>query len=1102
MKKTLLTSLLIFTIYFCGFSQRFNYEKTSKFFAGLQIGYNWHTSDVKQVKPSVKFPVGLGVILGGSLNQDYGNFLSYDIRAKVYFGNWYGIDSDTTSAIKDNEPVNNLYQSLGYTVQNFKSTQVHTALELAVHFNRVKELSGIDPYFFGGIGFTFTNTRGNLVKNNQAYDYSKTSTGNILDKTYESELLKNDKGDLYDHSEVNILPSLGFGIGYYFNSSFSLGLEHTTTFFLGDYFDGTPLTQAGKASKPFKNDLYHFTSIYFRWYFRRHSRTHEKNQKTTPTAPPVTHSDPNKYDSSNRTLSDSNSSENNNQNSSTNQSKLLPPIVDFTNPSGETFTSSSPTFTLRANIENVVGSDRVKFTQNGANHTRFIYNPTTNTFESNVNLAPGANTFQLFASNAAGSAQDEVVIVYQRTPTNTVNPPVINIVSPASSPYTTNQLNYVVNAAIYNISSRNQLVVTLNDHPLSSYSFSQTNGINFSTNINLVPGANRLKIQGTNAAGSTEDQTVIIYSRGNSPQNIYPPEVKITTPNVSPYTTYSRKEQVVATLKYVDKKSQIKVKINQISTTNFTYNSTLHRLIYDADLYTGRNTIEISAVNPYGSGSDQVQIVLEKKVQKPKNLLPEVKITTPANNPSTIEDNSVKVFATTKNVSSRNEISVSVNGSPVPNFIFRLSKNQIEFTAELVKGNNTVEVKVNTTFGSASDMTKVIKKEKGTPPTVSIVTPNVEQTTTTKLTAQVIAELTQITGKNQIGVFVNGIQIYNFSYNPSTQRISFTANLSSSHLNTVKVNVTNPYGSATDEVKIQYKREPRVPKPTVYFTQPSSSGTTVIIPNYTVKAKVGNVTSPSGITVIKNGVVVPQSAYTFTAQSGLISYVTTLSLGKNTFVVKAQNTAGTAQATTNITRKELKTKKGQVILKGNVGNVKGKTPPTACGTMVDLQGANPAFCLIGSGGKVQADYLTTHTNYSYNGAAREVYFKAAKDGHEKVGTGVMSTLKGNYYYFSGHITVDLKYNRPGYERTWSVCITSQRGPVFGKGKTQPKNPCGSQTTHPTNPKGDNGKIINSRSLNKSKTPIIKGKKLTPTPSSATPPDSKRTPHPTRQPQGR
>ena len=197
MKRVLLL-LVLLSILFQGQAQKFNYEDNSKFFIGLNIGRVWHTSDVQRVKD--QFPLGGGFLIGRTFNSDYGRLFTYDLRLRYLCGNWYGQDTDTTASFHQNTAASAIYDSLGTMVQNFKSTQHRVAIELAIHANRLRDNTGIDPYIFAGIGLTATRTQADYMNkelpgsDGAPYDYTTFSNEIQSDEKYETLLDKNAAG--------------------------------------------------------------------------------------------------------------------------------------------------------------------------------------------------------------------------------------------------------------------------------------------------------------------------------------------------------------------------------------------------------------------------------------------------------------------------------------------------------------------------------------------------------------------------------------------------------------------------------------------------------------------------------------------------------------------------------------------------------------------------------------------------------------------------------------------------------------------------------------------------------------------------------------------
>jgi len=888
MKRLLLTTVLL-SFLFQGNAQRFDYENTSKVFFGVNVGHVWHTSDVENVKK--RFPLGAGFVLGGSVNQDYGKAVSFDIRLRYLGGNWYGQDIDTTNAIQNNYAVNQYYDTLGYTVQNFKATQHRLALELSIHANRFKERTGFDPYVFAGIGVTGTKTKGDLLKKTGAssagtiYPYNSSPNGNIIDQNYTVPLDKNETGEAYESErfEANIMPSLGVGIGYYFNSRFSMGLEHKSTFFMDDYFDGTTVNQSGMPSEKIKNDIYHYTGVYLKWYFKIRERQHTPPNDDTY-VPTDKRNEPVVADKPN-----------------TNEpTRKRPPIVVFNNPGSSPVRTNNPSFTLRADVQHVSSANNLTFTRNGENHNTFIFNPMTRVFESAVNLNIGENTFSLKGVNNDGSDSDNVIIIYERKVDDRPIPPVVNIVDPSVRPHSVNQLNYIVKADIQNITARNQLTVTFNDQPFNDFSFNPGGSINFNANLNLNAGVNKFKIVGTNNAGMDLDETVIIYTRKASDDTGYPPAVKILTPVRNPHTTAQSTEQVIARVNYVTSKQQIEVKINGVSTTNFTFNTETKRVQFNASLIAGNNNIVVNAYNSFGNDSDKTEIIYRRSNSNTdqSGIPPKVKILAPNANPHSTTNSTANVIAEVENISTKNQIEVILNGRSTNDFTFNNSTKLVQLNMNLIAGSNSVTIKAANSYGNDNAETYIIYRgsnNSGVPPTVKVLTPNTNPFTTQQATVNVVAEVKNVTDKTQIIAMVNGLPTLDFTYNNSTDRVQLNANVSLGN-NSVNIKASNDYGFDFDNVQIICRNRDTGAgstgkPPRVKITTPSATPYTTDQTSIDIISDVENVTSKSQIQVQVNGV--NTNDFTYNNSTQRVQLNVNLSVGSNIVNVQATNTHGT-----------------------------------------------------------------------------------------------------------------------------------------------------------------------------------------------------------------
>lgn len=937
MKKSLLLSIVFALITFLGISQKFDYDENSKIYFGLNLGRTWHTSDVQNVQD--RFPLGGGFIFGGSLNQDYGNALSFDLRLRYLGGAWYGQDSDTTSSIDGNTAVNNLYDTLGYATQNFRSVQHRIALELALHFNRFRERTGVDPYIFGGIGLTATQTKGDLLNNGSIYDYDFNPSGSQIVEEYDTPLDMNEAGDPYDEVdfETRVLPSLGVGLGYYFNSRFSIGLEHKSTFFTDDYFDGTTLNQSGQTSD-IENDIYHYTSVYFRWYLRSRS-----NEVTDEIVEPDKPTNINNY-------------------TDTRPDENQPPKVTFTNPSASPHTTNATTFTLRADVNHVSSSNDVTFRQDGVENHDFTYNPMTDRFQSTVSLHPGQNIFKLRGVNDDGSDEATMIIVNRSSDVSTPTPPTVTITDPSNNPQTVNQNTYNVKATIQNVASSQNVSVTFNGQPLTGFSFTSVGTNNFSTNVTLNLGVNTIKVTGTNDDGTDSDQTTIIYKR--APQ-IDPPIVNFTNPAISPINVNSESFNITGTVENVSGRNFVTFTQNGATNSNFSFNANTTEFSSNVVLNPGQNIFTLKGTND--AGSDQKTVIINYEVERPKP--PIVSILNPSNNPHVTYDVSQAFKASVLNVDNQSQVSMTVNGGNFTSFSFDPNTDVLTSVIPLQLGSNVVVVTGTNDDGTDSEQTTIIyrKPVQPQPPVVDYVVPSNNPHHTFDDTQLINATVLNVNSKNQIDVALNGSTVTNFSFNSTTKLVSFTASLIEG-ANTVNITGTNNDGVDSESMTVIYKKREKPVLPIVSFIDPITNPKIVYNPVYNVTAKVQHVDGANDITLKINGNV--SSNFNYASSSQQMTFSASLNPGANTIEIKGTNDYGQDIATTAIIYK-----RSSVINPPQVNIIEPVTNPYTTtqatqqvqATVLNVTGAQQINV------SVNGSNLST---FSYNNVTKQVSFVA------------------------------------------------------------------------------------------------------------------------------
>ena len=147
----------------------------------------------------------------------------------------------------------------------------------------------------------------------------------------------------------------------------------------------------------------------------------------------------------------------------------------------------------------------------------------------------------------------------------------------------------------------------------------------------------------------------------------------------------------MANVKNVLTKNDVTFWINGIKSTSFEYNSKLKQITANVSLKRGNNTFKVEGKNEAGTASAQTAI----KYEISRKQLPEIEINSisqPTTNPFEPNIGRSTIIATIKNVSSKNNISLLVNGKKVADFTYTPKTRQFRATVDLVRGENTIKL--------------------------------------------------------------------------------------------------------------------------------------------------------------------------------------------------------------------------------------------------------------------------------------------------------------------------------------------------------------------------------------------------------------------------
>jgi hypothetical protein len=833
-------------------AQYVDYENDSKWFWDLNLGGTWSTTDVND-----QVDVGYGLLIGRSFNSNYGRQLRFDLRMRYLHGLWYGQDYDTTN-IGNYDPVylptelETYKNNPGFTVNNFQTDVHELGLELALHANRVRERTGWDPYIFGGINIAWNQTYSNLLQNdssftggNGTYDYSDPALINegyinsIHDYTYDTPMNLGSEGGNWN---ADIVPSLGFGIGYYFSPFFSIGFEHKTSWARKNDWDG--FEQSSDMNEGPLNDVYHYSSGYLRFHIRS-----RKNDFVEPQPEPEP--------TSNFTPCDD-------------------PVVRFVQPGANQSEVEQQVVEFIANVSNVDQRENIVVRINNKETTNFFFDENTNDLRGNCVLSEGVNTIQIIASNGCGNDVETITVNYV-----TCNDPIVNFINPSHDNFHVDQPTYTINATISNlndpngIGSESNIVYSLNGIRSNSFTYNSTSG-SFTANATLRNGRNTITVTAENNCGSVTKTINVIFT------DCEDPFIEFSIGNGSTLSTDQEVTTISAYVRDVSTESAIGLRVNGVNTP-FGFEGATGLLQSSLALSPGQNTIQITAGNRCGTDTEMITIVYTPCTD------PVVSIIAPATNNTTTNRGSILVRATVTSISAADEIQMYVNGVAIGGGTYANSAHVFSQTAPLNAGLNTIQLVATNECGTDTKTITINYDAPCPEPMVSMVS---NSSLTNDSIFQLQAAIQNITSANQISTVLNNVTQNGGAYTASNHVFQNTVVLNEG-VNTIVVTATNDCGTDNKTFVITYRKPCDLP--VIGLINPMSSPLQSATPSLNLQASIQNVSQANQVGVAINGVV-HNSGY-FSTRANTYQTNVQLQMGENVIVITATNGCGTTTET-------------------------------------------------------------------------------------------------------------------------------------------------------------------------------------------------------------
>ncbi len=851
---------------------------------GINGGLAYQSSDVRA---QVFDGFGLGLTLAKNYYYKPGSLFRFDLRGRLLYSQTYGGDQKASFGLANNNalngtprfdevsaPINYLLPTESqYVFSNHKTHLGELGLEGVVMLNRLRERTKWVVSLYGGLNLDWYNVfidqkedNGTYSEKYQGFNTSKTDIATleaVRDGIYETV------GDGFksDIGRLRIMPSLGLEVGRELLPHFILGIGHKVNFTRTDIFDGQRWKNDNTATG--NNDLHHYTYLQMLWEFNKC----EKKQD--------------------------------------------PPIITFVQPDYSPYTSNESTFDIVATVKNVNSAADINMNVNDG-QVAFNFNKSNGRLNRTIQLRPGSNLVVIKASNMAGSDEKSVTIIYNERKDPEGAKPAVSFTNPPTTPYSVQQSAFVMNAEATQINNNQDISFYLNGNVRSTQYDTRTKVI--SASLNLIEGANNLRIVVRNKYGQAETTATVNYVRKQDG-----PEVRFTNPSYSPFETESNFINLTASVRNVDSRNDITYEVNGNRTNDFTFDGNRGTWTSGIRLREGENNIRLSAYNNTGSAEDYVRVIYRRAILPPPPPPMERPVVKIENIDEPIQDRAScksTVRAKLRNVDSESDIQVFLNGRSTSNFSYNRFSGTLTASITLSEGANEIRIKGSNRAGSDEDQArvngckKVIQQHA---PIITITEPYESVKNVGDKNFTLVATVLNVNSKNEITFKQNGSS-KGFNFDQNTKILTATVVLGDGN-NALTVTAENEGGRDQKSVDIRYLVAPVVLKPVMKIEQPENEARTTSA-TVDFKGKATNIGSNDLVELSINGKVVPNISINKLSKS--VTSRLALNDGANTIRLYGRNQAGSDSASVIIYKDEIKPEVPKPELKFVMPGLSGK----------------------------------------------------------------------------------------------------------------------------------------------------------------------------------
>lgn len=343
---------------------------------------------------------------------------------------------------------------------------------------------------------------------------------------------------------------------------------------------------------------------------------------------------------------------------------------------------------LKANVKYVESKTEIEILLNNNPIQDFDFDAETGEIFAQLELNEGINKLYIKASNAKGESENEVSFSYE-IPIK--YPPGVLINSPRNG-FKSEKNIVVFRASIENVSSREDIYVTLNGDDYSDFNYDEKLGIVFS-NLPLKLGKNTLKVEAENKLGMEYDEVTFEY------RSKVVPAVEITSPKNGIIMSVAY-VPIRAVVQNVERKSDVQITVNGSRFNSLSLDG--DNLVSKVRVKQGRNEIIIKAVNDYGMSSDTLVVSFNGKPQKPT-----IELENPKKSGGYTSSRQLEFLAKVEGISHSSFVDLTLNGRDVTNLRYIRDKKMVKANLQLKKGWNTIIIKASNKSGSTTRNTKI-----------------------------------------------------------------------------------------------------------------------------------------------------------------------------------------------------------------------------------------------------------------------------------------------------------------------------------------------------------------------------------------------------------